>query len=138
MTHYARATPKDYTDERNAVTQHIDQLNDYPAFALSVRLAKQLLPFTAGHAPGTPAGSWADQTYRSATSVSANIAEGVGRMMRSQVIQFFRVARGSAFETVSHLSLSPLPDTDLTDLRRQYVTLIEAIDLSLTSLIDPQ
>ncbi|MBN9520739.1 four helix bundle protein [bacterium] len=90
-----------------------------------------------GHAQGTPQGSWSDQTYRSATSVSANIAEGVGRMQRSQVIQFLRVARGSAFETISHLSLSPIAELDLAALRKSYVALIEAIDTSLARLIDP-
>lgn len=132
MAHYG----KDYTDERNAALMHIEQLNAYPEFAQSVRLAKQLLPLVTGHTQNTPAGSWADQCYRSATSISANIAEGVGRMMTTQIIQFLRIARGSAFETVSHLSLSPVPELDLSDLRRQYVNLIEQIDTSLLRLID--
>lgn len=43
------------------------------------------------------------QIRRSAESISANIAEGFGRSSTKDKAQFYRIARGSAFETKSHL-----------------------------------
>ncbi len=127
--------PKDYTDERAAASQHLEQLAAYPEYLASVKLARKIIPLTAGHALGTPAGSWADQIYRCATSVPANIAEGVGRMQTSQVVQFLRIARGSAFETVSHLLTAPVV-IEVAELRREWATVVEMIDASVTRLID--
>lgn len=43
------------------------------------------------------------QIRRSANSVSANIAEGFGRKTKKDKANFYVMARGSAFETQSHL-----------------------------------
>ena len=43
------------------------------------------------------------QIRRAANSVSANIAEGFGRNGNKDKINFYIVARGSAFETQSHI-----------------------------------
>jgi four helix bundle protein len=47
----------------------------------------------------------ADQINRAALSVAANIAEGNGRYHKSERVNFFRIARGSAFECVPILEL---------------------------------
>lgn len=127
---------RDYSDEGMAATQHFGQLEQYPEFLSSVKLARRITPLTAGHLPGTPAGSWADQVFRAATSVPANISEGVGRMQKTQIIQFLRIARGSAFEVVSHLLTCPVPGVEIAELRREYAALVEQIDASVTRLID--
>ena len=44
------------------------------------------------------------QIRRSANSVSANIAEGFGRKTKKDKCMFYVYARGSAFETQSHLA----------------------------------
>lgn len=43
------------------------------------------------------------QIRRSANSVSANIAEGFGRNSLKEKAQFYRIAKGSAYETQNHL-----------------------------------
>jgi len=43
------------------------------------------------------------QIRRSSNSVSANIAEGFGRRTKKDKSYFYTIARGSAFETQSHL-----------------------------------
>jgi four helix bundle protein len=45
----------------------------------------------------------ASQIKRSALSIAANIAEGFGRSHSKDKINFYFYARGSAFETKSHL-----------------------------------
>jgi four helix bundle protein len=47
-----------------------------------------------------------DQLCRSASSISANIAEGTGRNTLKEYVQFLYVARGSIEETKYHLILS--------------------------------
>jgi four helix bundle protein len=48
----------------------------------------------------------ASQIRRSAASIPANIAEGVGRGGRAELAHFLRVARGSASELEYHLLLA--------------------------------
>ncbi|MFV0156515.1 four helix bundle protein [Empedobacter falsenii] len=43
------------------------------------------------------------QIRRSAESISANIAEGFGKSSINDKVRFYEIAKGSAFETKSHL-----------------------------------
>ncbi|WP_210766904.1 four helix bundle protein [Empedobacter stercoris] len=45
----------------------------------------------------------ASQIRRSAESISANIAEGFGKSIINDKVRFYEIAKGSAFETKSHL-----------------------------------
>lgn len=42
------------------------------------------------------------QLRRSGSSITANIAEGVGRSLPKAIIQYLRQARGSLYETLDH------------------------------------
>ncbi len=75
------------------------------------------------------------QLRRSANSISANISEGFGRNSNRNKIQFYIIARGSAFETQNHLLYGKEVgyfDSDIIDnLIKEYNDLI----LQLNKLI---
>jgi len=53
--------------------------------------------------PGSETYGLTSQIRRSATSISANIAEGYGRDNRGSYLQFLRIAQGSLKELETHL-----------------------------------
>ena len=75
------------------------------------------------------------QTRRSASSIGANIAEGVGRKSDGELTRFLHIARGSASELEFHLLLAKdldlLPQRDFNDLMRTT----EEVQRMLTALI---
>ena len=48
----------------------------------------------------------ADQVRRAVTSIPANIAEGNGRLSNKDYAHFLAIARGSLYETISHLDVA--------------------------------
>ena len=48
----------------------------------------------------------ADQTRRAVTSIPSNIAEGNGRASNRDYAHFLTIARGSLYETMSHLDVA--------------------------------
>ena len=60
------------------------------------------------------------QIRRSAVSIPSNIAEGSGRQHRKDTLQFFYIARGSAYELETQLYLS----FDLGFLNRESFDLL--------------
>ena len=75
------------------------------------------------------------QIRRSASSIGANIAEGVGRKSDGELTRFLHIARGSASELEYHLLLAKdlefLTQKDFNDLMR----ITEEVQRMLTSLI---
>lgn len=74
-----------------------------------------------------PKGSWyfVDQLNRASVSISINIAEGNGRFHKNDRFDFFRIARGSAFECVPLLDLCKrrkwMSDSDHSRLRSKLI-----------------
>jgi len=58
----------------------------------------------------------ASQVRRSAVSVAANIAEGLGRESVKETVHFLSISRGSAMETSEHLSIAK--DLKLVNVKR--------------------
>jgi four helix bundle protein len=80
------------------------------------------------------------QIRRSAVSISANIAEGFGRKQKKDKSMFYTIARGSAFETESHLlygnSVSYFPDENINKLISMSGEIIKDFNFIMKSLED--
>jgi four helix bundle protein len=76
-----------------------------------------------------------EQLNRAVLSISLNIAEGNGRFHRKDRQNFFRIARGSAFECVPILELCYRKGLiDITQLK-SFLKELEDISKMLTGLI---
>jgi four helix bundle protein len=75
------------------------------------------------------------QLRRSAASIGANIAEGLGRRSNNEICRFLQISRGSASETEYHLLLARdlkfLRDEDFRKLSREA----DELQRMLTALI---
>lgn len=64
-----------------------------------------------------------DQLNRAALSISTNIAEGNGKYHKADRVNFFRIARGSAFECVPILEICKrkafISDKEYTDFKKE-------------------
>ena len=78
------------------------------------------------------------QIRRSANSVSANIAEGFGRNTNKDKRNFYIIARGSAFETQSHLlygnKIKYFESKMIEELISEYDSLIFELNKIMKSL----
>lgn len=82
--------------------------------------------------------SLVDQTQRAAISVSANIAEGCGRYASKDKIHFMMIARGSIYETQSHLSVAQgllyIKPAIFTTIDNRYETLLRQLNAFIAHL----
>jgi four helix bundle protein len=78
----------------------------------------------------------ADQFRRAALSISTNIAEGNGRYHKSDRINFFRIARGSAFECVPILEICGRRGLISTDKNMALKDKLEDVCKMLSGLIN--
>lgn len=115
-------TDQELIADLQRATTGFRQLADWPSFAAGLTLAKDVARLVMDTDPKLD--GWADQVYRSVVSVPANVAEAVGRGSPAQLVQYLRVGRGSAYETLALLLAAPVPH-DLTDRCRELVTLID-------------
>ena len=100
----------------------------------SVDFAEEICELTKGFSRGNY--YLADQINRASLSIPLNIAEGNGRYHKADRINFFRIARGSAFECVPILEICKrknlITDNRSTELKDK----IEAISKMLSGLIN--
>ena len=71
------------------------------------------------------------QLLRAAMSISANIAEGAGRMHRGEYLHFIAIARGSLMEADSHLAMA----VAFGYLRLEDVRRAEELSLSILKML---
>lgn len=123
------------TDRELARLRYGMRVLDVPEFLNSLKLARDvtaLVPNVAGLFAG-----WADQVYRAAVSIPANIAEGYGRSTLAQQQQFHSHARGSAFEVLA-LLLAPPPGVEVAGLVKLVREVVGHIDARMLEVAEQQ
>ena len=81
------------------------------------------------------AGKLADQLFRSSTSMPSNIAEGVGKRSRAERNVYYDHARGSSFESGSHLDVvRVLKCVPVEEIARGKSMLVEIVSM-LTAMM---
>lgn len=79
------------------------------------------------------------QLRRSSNSVSGNIAEGFGRRTKKDKANFYIVARGSSYETQSHLMYASkvgyIKEDDISQLINEYDELNFELNKIINSLL---
>lgn len=100
----------------------------------AVDLAEEISKLTESF----PRGSYylSDQLNRAALSISANIAEGNGRYHKADKTNFFRIARGSAFECVPLLEICQRKQLIEADIHNSLKSKLEDIGKMLSGLIN--
>lgn len=78
------------------------------------------------------------QIIRSAQSIPANIAEGMGRFSKKEFLQFLIISRGSVEETKYHLILAKdlgyLEDNLFKKMKNNYIILGKMINSLISSI----
>lgn len=110
---------------------------DMEVWKLSHHLSIQIFKLTK-NLPRSEDYALTSQIRRSATSVSANIAEGFGRNTSKDKSHFYTISRGSAYETESHLiygkDVHYFDAEKVTELIIKYDELIHQLNKIMKSL----
>jgi four helix bundle protein len=75
------------------------------AWKVSMQLIKEIYLITKKY-PKEELYGLTSQTRRAAVSISANIAEGIGRQYKKDTIHFLHIARGSGYELETLLNIA--------------------------------
>ena len=75
---------------------------EMPIWIKAMNIAVQVFELTS-NLPRTEDYGLTSQIRRSAESISANIAEGFGKSSINDKVKYYEIAKGSAFESKSHL-----------------------------------
>ncbi len=127
----------DTLPDASLVREPVRRFEDLRVWQSGMDLAESVYRLTASF-PSDERFGMTSQLRRCAASVPANIAEGWGRASRKDYTRLLRIARGSLYETKTHLLLSQrVLDIDgaetaeviqqIEPLRRQLQALITAL-----------
>jgi four helix bundle protein len=77
------------------------------AWKAAMQLVKEVYILTKKY-PKEELFALTSQTKRSAVSIPSNIAEGLGRQYKKDMLQFLHIARGSIYELETQLSIAKM------------------------------
>ena len=80
--------------------------------------------------------SLTSQTKRSATSIPANIAEGMGRQYKKDTLHFLHIARGSVYELETHLNIALMVNIIDPEKFKIFESMIDEVMKLLSGLIN--
>lgn len=114
-----------------------NSFTDMPVWQKAIELAEEIFLMTA-NLPRSEDYGLTSQIRRSSNSVSANVAEAFGRNTSKEKGYFYIIARGSAYETQSHLlygqRIGYFDATKTQNLVNDYNDLIHELNKILKTL----
>lgn len=113
----------------------IESYRELEVWQKAVRLVTEIYRITQTF-PKEETYALVSQVRRAATSVPANIAEGWGRNMTKEYIQFLRIARGSLLELETHLTISKNLDYISSQTLEVMLQRTQEINKMLNALIN--
>jgi len=112
-----------------------------PVWQEAIEIAKSVFTLT-DKLPRQEDYGLTSQMRRSALSISANIAEAFGRKHTADKINFYYVARGSIFETQSHLEygyrVKYFNEDSYAIINQKLITIVKNLNKIILSLKNPQ
>jgi len=114
---------------------------ELPVWQKAHELAISIFKLTIG-LPRSEDYGLTSQIRKSSNSIAGNIAEGYGRRTKRDKSNFYIIARGSAFETQSHMLYGQRAgyfEADITNkINNEYNELIHDLNKLIKSLNPPQ
>lgn len=108
-----------------------------PVWKRAMKLAVKIFDMTK-NLPRSEDYGLTSQIRRSSNSVSGNISEAYGRRTKKDKTNFYNIARGSSYETQSHLiygeKVEYFDDNSTEKLLTEYSDLIHEINKIINSL----
>jgi len=113
---------------------------ELPVWQKAIELATEVFKITI-HLPRSEDYGLTSQIRRSSNSIAANIAEGYGRNTKKDKSNFYIIARGSAFETQSHLlyglKIGYFETETINKIHQDYNELIHELNKIIKSFRQP-
>lgn len=104
------------------------------AWVFSMDMVKEIYLITKTY-PKEEMFGLTSQTKRAAVSIPCNIAEGMGRNFKRDCIQFLHVARGSAYEVETLLSIATMTEIINSEIYSKISQMLEKAIRLINSLI---
>jgi four helix bundle protein len=107
---------------------------DMPVWKATLEMSFEIFKITAPF-PRSEDYGLTSQIRRSANSVSGNIAEGFGRKTSKDKANFYIIARGSVFETQSHLIYASKVGYTATEITQELLNKYDQIIYELNKIL---
>lgn len=101
----------------------------------SMQLVKEIYLLTKSY-PKDELFALTSQTKRAATSIPANIAEGMGRQYKKDTLHFLHIARGSVYELETHLNVALMVSIIDLEKFKLFENMIDEVMKLLSGLIN--
>ena len=102
---------------------------------MSMQLVKEIYLLAKAY-PRDELFALTSQTKRAATSIPANIAEGMGRQYKRDTLHFLHIARGSVYELETHLNVALMVNIIEEQNFKTVINLIDEVMKLLSGLIN--
>jgi four helix bundle protein len=135
VSYKSNDTKKTIMDDYKICRKGLKNLTEANEYKTALQFAKKTIKaITPLLGTNCMADSWLDQCYRACISIPGNISEGIGSGTEGNQVRFYRVARGSAYETLTWLMLAPPELDNASELTRDCQQVISVLEAAMMAL----